>query len=149
MTAQIRKITARTVGIPSNLDGVGCAFTVYGRVASAKGEAGELGDYVRLKGTFECVNEQTGEYFRAPVFIAPGGLLENELMTALHDAQDNDKSAVVDMAARFYLAESDNAMGREWRAESLLGPAQDDPVKRLHDQIAGKLSLPAPEKTDT
>jgi len=142
-TETIRKITARTVGVPKGE--TGHSFVVIGRVNRAVPEQGDFGDYVKLKGSFEAVNESTGEVFHAPVVICPGGLVENEVMTAINNAQESDKGASLDLGVRFKTVKAENPMGLEWRAEMLTEAAPDDPVQRLKAELSAKVpALAAP-----
>lgn len=141
----IRKITARTVGISKGAQGIGESYVVLGRVSRAIPEQGDYGDFIRLKGQFKAVNEQTGEEFRAPVCMTPGGLLEDEIATAL---VGEDGAESVDFGARFYLEKADNATGCEWKAEMLTEPASDDPVERLAAGLADRVpALAGPAKS--
>lgn len=139
---QVRKITARAVGVDKGAKAIGQSFVVIGRVLRAVPDSGDYGEFVRLKGQFRAVNEDTGEEFGAPVFIAPGGLLEYEIATTLNAS---DQGAV-EFAARFKLVEADNAVGCEWRAEMLTQASADDPLERLAASVSSKVpKLSAPE----
>lgn len=143
----VKKVTARTVGIPKGADGLGYSMIAMGRVTKAQTKSTDYGEYVEFQGQFLGINENTGERFRANKFIAPGGMMENDLALTLTDVQEREgKSAYIEFGARFKLVKNESAAtGCEWTAESLQKPAEDDPLERLASGMADKINaLPSP-----
>jgi hypothetical protein len=144
----LKKITARTVGIPKGAQGLGYSMVVMGRVTKAATKSTDYGEYVEFQGQFLAFNEYTGERFRGNKFIAPGGMMENDLALTLADVQENEgKNAYIEFGARFSLIENkEAATGCEWSAESLQQPSEDDPLERLAAGMADKIKgLPKPD----
>jgi len=134
--SQVRKITARTVGLKKLA--AGQSMTVLGKARRYESGQSDYGAYVKVKGTFEALNEESGERYRSSVVIFPGGLMEEELMEAIDQAD-----APVDVAIRFQMAEdSASPSGVTWQAEQLIEAEEADPLADLRNRVE---ALPRPE----
>ncbi len=147
MAEMIRKLTSRSLEVETE---PGKSFVVFGRVTRATEASNDYGPFIRFKGMFEGLNEQTGKRATSTQFIAPG-VGEDLIFNALSAAQMNDKSATVDFAMRFKTVEVDRKkapIGYEWRAEMLTKPTGDDPLTRLASDIADKVPALAAPKSE-
>ncbi len=129
MTTHLRKITARTMGLDKAK--AGQSFTLLGKVRRSEQGQSDYGPFVKFRGTFEGVNEQTGQAAQASVAILPGGLMEDELLEALEQA-----SGAVNVALRFAMVEdSGSPVGVSWTVERLLDTEESDPLADLRQQV--------------
>lgn len=125
----LRKLTARTMGLSKFI--VDQSYIVYGKVRRYETGQSDYGPYVKFRGQFEGMNEQTGEYASAPVVIFPGGLLEDELMEAVDESNQS-----VDIAIRFKMVENPSSPTNvSWEAERLIEDRDSDPLADLRKQM--------------
>jgi len=144
----IKRITARTVGIPfdraDKKTNIGHSFTVIGKCYRATLEnTGAYDPYYKFGGMFEAMNEQTGEVFESATLIVPD-VVSDQLATAVNAAQEDDSRAGVEFAIRFKTVKDENSIaGFTWACEQLVNAMKVDPLKDLRKHLT---SLPAPDK---
>lgn len=143
MSEFIRKITKGTIGIENKPDQ---SFVAYGKVHRATAAESQYGPFIRFKGFFEAINEQTGEVFTSNSMILPG-VFEDALITALDSAHEQEANSSVEFAVRLKTVPvPESVYGYEWRAEPLKEPSEDNVLSRLRNEFKNKLQITAPKK---
>jgi len=107
---------------------------------------GEMREWAGLTGTFECVNVATGEAMRASTLFIP-----EIALTPIRVALDSTGKGV-SVAMRLLAVEAKNPKPGgafyEYRVESLLAQAENDPIAMIKAQVEKeRAALPAPSKS--
>ncbi|MCS6947601.1 MAG: hypothetical protein NZM12_08300 [Steroidobacteraceae bacterium] len=114
---------------------------VYGIARKFKPGESDKGPYVKFYGDFKAVNLRSKEVFQSSVLIAPQ-IVEQPLFAVMSEEGVNNVQFAFRISAKY---DKSAATKYVYRAESLLPPADNDPLVLLEKSLAGKLALPAPK----
>lgn len=151
----VSKLTVKTMGLNgkegavlSKEGDVVMLGTIYGRASETRekkrtDDSGNLVIDHPIVGSFEGVNQKTGEVFGSSVLYLPGGFHE-QLEAALKSAE----GGVVEFAIQIGSQRANNKAGFTWIAKSLVKPSGVDQLAELRSKIAdGQKAIAAPVKT--
>lgn len=117
---------------------------VFGVARKAAPGSTAIGDFVRFSGSFRAVNSVTGESFQAGGMILPP-IAQDLLAGALEGDGVEDVNFGFSVAVHY---DADAIAKYVYEVESLLPPAQDDPLERLGAAL-GVSVAPALENKET
>lgn len=130
----LSKISMKTIGadVEASKEGPIALAHVLGIAKGVKTGQSTYGDWTAFVGSFEAVNLETGEIFRAGKCFLPE-IATSLLAGALTDAE------TVQFALEIGARPAKNAVGYEYTVTPLIGPSESDELSML------KKALPAPE----
>lgn len=112
--------------------------TVLGPKATVLGPKDKMRDWTALLGAFQATNLTTGEVFKSGVCFLPNYV--TDAVTGQLGADVESVKFAFDIYAHF---DEQSATSYIFEAESLMEPAEDDPLKALAATVGG--ALPAPK----
>lgn len=148
---QIRKITIKEVfgdkkavrDLAEKMKGkVAPLFNVIGVVDGVKPGSTDKGDYIKLIGTFEATNLETGETFQSGACILPN-FLSDGIGAAMMRPNANSVQFALTIGAK---TDEKSVTGYVYTGENLLPPSEHSPLVALRSQLEKEKLLPAPKK---
>ena len=147
---QVRKITIKEVfgdknavkALAEKAKGkVAGLFNVIGVVDGVKPGSTDKGDYIRLIGTFEATNLETGEVFQSGAAILP-----NFLSDGIGAAMMKPNASAVQFALTVGAKTDEKSVtGYVYTGENLLPPSEHSPLVMLKSELEKQKLLPAPK----
>lgn len=113
---------------------------VFGICKRFKPGESDNGPYIRFVGQFKGINLDTKKEYVSGAFLAPK-MIEEALWGVMKDQELNDVQFAFEIGCKF---EATAATKYVYTAQSLIKPAENDPVALLERQVA-QAALPAPK----